>query len=237
MLRLPRFGAPLAVGFVVLGACSSSPVEPPTTTSTPSEDIARTGGRTTQTPAAGDATAPAGTVLGIARMLTGDPTVDAPPGCPSPVYYGGRVLAQPSVVTVYWGTGVDATVKSEVGGPAGGPNFYSDVLASSYVDWLTEYDTAGLLGQDGNAGSNQTLTRGTYAGDYTITPATCTTSCTDAQIQTELVAQLTAGALPAPAKDCAGNPTTIYMIEFPSGVAITQGGQKSCTAEPACLTA
>ena len=71
------------------------------------------------------------------------------------MYFGGRVLAQPSVVTVYWGSTVDATVKSEVGGAAGGPNFYSDVLASSYVDWLTEYDTAGLNGQDGAAGSTR----------------------------------------------------------------------------------
>ena len=56
----------------------------------------------------------------------------------------------------------------------------------------------------------------------------------DAQIQSELLAQITAGHLPAPVLDAAGNPNTLYMIFFPPGKTITQGGSNSCQAGGFC---
>src|SRR5579872_1612806 len=81
-----------------------------------------------------DATAPASQVLGVARTVTAGVQQDAPVGCPEPAYYGGRVIAQPQVVTVYWGPNIDSTVKGALGGPSSVTNFYSDILGSSYVD-------------------------------------------------------------------------------------------------------
>jgi hypothetical protein len=57
---------------------------------------------------------------------------------------------------------------------------------------------------------------------------------TDTQIQSELLAQITAGHLPAPALDAAGNPNTLYMIFFPPGKTISQGGSNSCQAGGFC---
>ena len=63
-------------------------------------------------------------------------------------YYGGKVLQNVVVEEVNWGTGVNATVQSTLGG------FYAAVTASAYFDWLSEYNTVGLNGMsDGLPGS------------------------------------------------------------------------------------
>ena len=83
------------------------------------------------------------------------------------------------------------------------------------------------------AGTDQQIGFGAFAGMYTITPTQCDGSggtCTvlDTDIQTELLAQITAGNLPAPVIDTAGHVDTIYMVHFPVGVKINQGGNISC---------
>jgi hypothetical protein len=58
---------------------------------------------------------------------------------------------------------------------------------------------------------------------------------TDAQIQTELAAQINAMNLPAPTLDADGNVNTVYMIDFPSNISITApGGSHSCVAGGFC---
>jgi hypothetical protein len=136
-------------------------------------------------------------------------------------YYGGAVVSSAKVEVVFWGPNVDATVRSAIGG------FYAAATNSPYLDWLSEYDT-NVTPTGGGAGTNQTIGRGSYAGAVTITPANAGTSLTDANIQSELNAQIAAGHLPAPTAD------TIYMVHFPSGVRITEGTNANGTPSVSC---
>src|SRR3954452_2490210 len=127
-------------------------------------------------------------------------------------YHGGPVISNVRVHSVYWGAG------SYQQGT--GPNenrmigFFGGVTASSYMDWMTEYNTP-----------TQAIGRGTYHGQTTIAPSTLNNAITidDSNIRPELVAQLQAGALPAPELDAAGNVNTLYALFFPQGKVITDG--------------
>ncbi len=143
-------------------------------------------------------------------------------------YFGGPLLQTPIVVPVWWSANVPATVQNNLA------QFYADLTQSSYWQMLQEYDSVGLT-----PGSNQAILGGTATAAVTITPSVCagTSNCnlTDAQIQTELKAQITAGVLPAPVLDCSGNTRTIYMVHFPSNVAIRDpSGGRSCAAGGFC---
>ena len=137
-------------------------------------------------------------------------------------YYGGRVLSNAAIVAVFWTSNVDVDLQQQLG------SFYSAIAASSYVDWLEEYDTLGLTGAKGQLGSNQHIGRGQFAGAYTITPSTASVSLDNGQIASELASQIAAGALPAPTLDSAGNVNTLYMIELPPGYTVTLSGATSC---------
>ncbi|HEY2029775.1 MAG TPA: hypothetical protein VGH20_11265 [Myxococcales bacterium] len=109
-------------------------------------------------------------------------------------------------------------------------SFYTAMTNSSYFDWLTEYDTP-VAG-----GTNQTIGRGTFGGQFMITPAAARngTTINDLQIQAELAAQIAAGTLPQVSFDAAGNPNTYYAVFFPHGKTIAQGGSNSCQAGGFC---
>jgi MYXO-CTERM domain-containing protein len=147
---------------------------------------------------------------------------DASAGCGTGAeYIGGAVISNPKVYAVYWTSAVDPNVVSSIG------QFYTDILASPYFDLLGEYATVGVTPSDSGAGTNQGLSRGTYGGDFTITPTTTTCTgayaCTlaDSQIQAELAAQIAAGTLPAVTTGCDGQVSSLYMFEFPANVTIT----------------
>jgi hypothetical protein len=138
-------------------------------------------------------------------------------------YYGGHVISHVQVVNVNWGANVASVATS------GMPGFYTAITNSSYFDWMGEYDTAGKTPQDGMPGSNQHIYRGTFLRSVTITPQNANTSLVDTDIQTELVAQIGSGALPAPQIDPEGGVNTLYMINFPPGISITDpSGNTSC---------
>lgn len=143
------------------------------------------------------------------------------------LYYGGPVMSNVQVVVVFWTSSVDATEQSNA------TSFYPAVTVSPWMDILSEYYTAGRLGQDNNTpGTTQTIGHGSYAGSYTIVPSVCGSggTCTldDTQVQAELAAQITAGNLPAPQFDASANANTLYMTYFPPGVTITLQGSSSC---------
>jgi len=140
------------------------------------------------------------------------------------LYYGGQVVSNIQIVVVYWGPNVDPIVTSGIAG------FYQTITNSPYFDLLSEYSTAGATVTGGAPSTNQKIGRGTYLNSYTITPSVCPSNCTidDSQISPEVVAQINAGHLPQPTLDAAGNDNTLYMIYFPPGVVITQGGGTSC---------
>ena len=138
-------------------------------------------------------------------------------------YYGGKVVSNAKVVQVLWGTGFSTDVHDNLA------PFYTDILASPYMDWLSEYSTVGLNGfVDGQPGSNQRIGRGTFVGTVAITPSTNATTLSNTTIASEISAQIAAGHLPAPTFDWQGNVNTLYMIDFPSGYVITVSGGQSC---------
>src|SRR5579864_3996399 len=126
------------------------------------------------------------------------------------LYYGGPVMSNVQVVVVLW------TGKVDPGEVANAPGFYSTITTSPFLDMLSEYSTIGLNGQDGQPGSNQTIGHGTFLETVTITPSTANSSIkcspavanmtcvSDAQIASELLAQIHAGRLPPPQLDSAG---------------------------------
>jgi hypothetical protein len=126
-------------------------------------------------------------------------------------YYGGPVISNVKVYAVFWGANVNSTVTSGIGG------FYSAVTASPYIDWLSEYNTP-----------TQSIGRGSFGGAITIAPNNTSTSLQDTDIQTELDAQINAGVLPTP------DANMLFMVNFPPGISINQGGSLSCQAGGFC---
>ena len=165
-----------------------------------------------------------------------DPLTTGPVGFAAPAgahlsYFGGPVISNVQVIQVLYGTGSYNAQVAGTSSPSMG-NFFSDLTGtnSGYVNLLTQYNTT-ISG-----GTNQTIGNGTFAGLFQITPSAGNNGSTidDSNIQAELLAQINAGHLPAPVLDAAGNVNTIYMIYFPPGKTITQGGSSSCVAGGFC---
>jgi hypothetical protein len=139
-----------------------------------------------------------------------------PPKAATVVYFGGPVVSTVNVVAVLWGSKLPAATKTNIG------PFLQSIVNSTFVDQLAQYSTVGITGTNGDPGTGQTITRGTYGGLVTITPANKSTTLTDKAITTELQAQIAAGKLPA------ANLNTLYMIYFPASITITIDGATSC---------
>ncbi len=145
---------------------------------------------------------------------------------PHLLYYGGPVLPAVKVIALRWSAAVPADHSAAIEG------FYRAFTGSAMFDWLSEYDTVGLMGVlDGRPGLEQRIGHGTFAGTYTMTPAfdNAGPRITDQQVVGELAAHIASGAVPPPEVDAHGNPTVLYMIDFPSTVSIRSGrGFTSC---------
>ena len=150
-------------------------------------------------------------------------------------YFGGPVIANVHIVQVLYGTGAYLPNIAGTATPTL-QQFYNDITQSSYFDLLNEYSTVGVTAADGTAGTNQTIGHGFFDGLFTINPSPSNDgpTITDGQIQSELLAQVTAGHLPAPVFDAQGNDDTLYMIFFPPGKTITAGGARSCVQGGFC---
>jgi hypothetical protein len=135
----------------------------------------------------------------------------------SELYYGGPVLANVKTVAVIWGNGVAPITKSRIG------PFLQALPNSTYLDQLVQYST-NLTGVNGHKGTDQTIARGSYLGQFIIKPANKATKLTDADVQTELKGQIAAGKLPA------NDLNTLYMIYFPAKISISIGGAQSCVS-------
>ena len=149
-------------------------------------------------------------------------------------YYGGRVISNVQVIQVLYGTGNYAPAVQGTATPSLS-SFYQQVTSSALWDWLSEYNT-NVTPAGGGAGTNQLIGRGSFGSQVAISPSSTNNATTidDSNIQREISAQITAGHLPAPQMDAAGNVNTIYMINFPHGKSITQGGTRSCAAGGFC---
>src|SRR5580692_9467942 len=67
------------------------------------------------------------------HMKTNGPTPAAAPSAHL-TYFGGPVISNVKIITVFWGSAA-TTFQTQLG------QFFSTVTASSYFDWLSEYDT------------------------------------------------------------------------------------------------
>ena len=146
-------------------------------------------------------------------------------------YFGGPIISNVQVVQVLYGSGSYNAQVAGTTSPTMG-NFFGDITGanSGLTSFLQQYNTPV------SGGTGQTFGNGTFGGLFQIVPAAGNngSTITDAQIQSELLAQITAGHLPAPIIDATGNPNTIYMIYFPPGKTISQGGSSSCVAGGFC---
>jgi hypothetical protein len=132
-------------------------------------------------------------------------------------YFGGPVISHVKVYAVFWGDAVASRTKDLVG------PLYSNILDSTYMDWLDEYQT-GIQAVDGRRGTGQHIGRGSFGGSFTIHPANASSNLSDQDVQKELDAQIAAGHLPQ------NDANTLYMTYFPSGYSISIDGQGSCSA-------
>ncbi len=132
------------------------------------------------------------------------------------VYHGGKVIQNAHVVQVLYGSGSYIPQLTSTSG-VNMASAYTQMVTSGVFDWLNEYNTTSPA---------QTIGRGSFGGVVQIAPAASRngSTITDASIQTELAAQINGGTLP-PANDNA-----IYMVSFPAGKSISQGGSSSCVA-------
>jgi len=135
-------------------------------------------------------------------------------------YYGGRVVSNMQVVQVLWGNGGAGSANGQFLSQVFNTTtpsmatFYEEVLNSAYVDWLDEYNT-NVIDHGGGQGTNQTIGRGAFSVQVSITPSTTATTIDDSTIQTELINQINAGHIPMPTSDAGGNNNTYYAIFFP----------------------
>jgi hypothetical protein len=146
-------------------------------------------------------------------------------------YFGGPVVSNAHIVQVLYGTGSYDPQVAGTTSPTMG-NFFGDLLGanSGYTNLLGQYST------NISGGTNQIIRNGTFGGIFQITPSIGNNGSTidDSNIQAELLAQINAAQIPAPILDAAGNVNTIYMIYFPPGKTITEGGFTSCVAGGFC---
>ena len=146
-------------------------------------------------------------------------------------YHNGPIISNTQVVQVLYGSGsyngqVAGTTSPTMGG------FYADILGanSGLISLMQQYNT------NISGGTNQIFGNGTFGGLFQIVPSAGNngSTITDTQIQSELLAQISAGHLPGPVLDAGGNANTLYMIFFPPGKTISQGGSNSCQAGGFC---
>ena len=144
-------------------------------------------------------------------------------------YFGGPIISNVQVVQVLYGSGSYNSQVAGTSSPTMG-NFFADITSTGLISLLQQYNTPV------SGGTGQTFGNGTFGGLFQIVPSAGNNGSTidDSNIQAELLAQINAGHLPSPVLDAQGNPNTLYMIYFPPGKTITQGGSSSCVAGGFC---
>src|SRR5450755_3535135 len=144
-------------------------------------------------------------------------------------YHNGPIISNVQVVQVLYGSGSYNAQVAGTTSPTMG-NFYRDIAASGLITLFQQYNT------NISGGTGQVFGNGSFGGLFQIVPAAGNngSTITDTQIQSELLAQITAGHLPAPVNDSLGNPNTLYMIFFPPGKTISRGGSNSCVGGGFC---
>ena len=145
----------------------------------------------------------------------------APASAAHLTYFGGPVIQRVKIYHVLYGsTGTYQSFITASTTPSV-RSFLTGLPTSAYFTWLSEYNTTNPA---------QTIGLGGFGGSYVISPAVSRNGSTisDNQIQAEISAQITAGKLPLPDNN------SVYMMFFPKGKKISQGGSQSCVSGGFC---
>jgi hypothetical protein len=143
------------------------------------------------------------------QLFAGQTLAAAAP--PHLVYFGGSLLTNVQVYTIFWG-------KKWSAGPGAGiatklNAFYKAILVSSLIDQLAEYSVPG-----------KSIGHGSMIGSKVITGNAPVLSVTDTTIRTQLKAWISAHTVPA------NTPNTVYFIYLDPGIVSIMGGSKSCSS-------
>ena len=131
-------------------------------------------------------------------------------------YWGGPVVANAAVENVLWGAGsASPNYLPEVAGTSGTGDIntvLSEMLTTQWARGLSEYSTP-----------TQTIGTGSLIDRRAITPSVGAsgTSIDDSTIQSELIAQVSTGALAVPTAN------TVYTLYFPHGTTVCDASMGS----------
>ena len=144
---------------------------------------------------------------------SGGPIGFAAPAGAHLTYRGGPIISNVQVVQVLYGSGSYNSPSCRNHFAHMG-QFYGDITAASGLTSLMQQYNTNISG-----GTEQVFGNGTFGGLFQIVPAAGNngSTITDAQIQSEILSQITAGHLPAPVLDAAGQPEHPLHDLFPSG--------------------
>ncbi len=127
-------------------------------------------------------------------------------------YYGGPLLTNVKVYTIFWGKNWSATpsyitLKNKIN------DFFKAILVSPLMDQMHEYSVPG-----------KTIGHGSLIGSKVITAGAPVGSITDAAIKGTISGWLLTGTIPA------STPNTLYFVYTDLGVKVIMGGGSSCTS-------
>jgi hypothetical protein len=168
-------------------------------------------------------------VSGQNQIMRGPTGLSAPAGAHLS-YFGGPIITNAQVIQVLYGSGSYNPQVAGTSSPTMG-QFFGDFTGSGsgLITLLAQYNT------NISGGTNQFFGNGKFGGLFQISPSGGNNGSiiSDAQIQSELLAQINAGSLPAPVIDFSGNPQTVYMIYFPPNktIASPPSGRQTCTPD------
>jgi hypothetical protein len=140
--------------------------------------------------------------IGITRITTKNSKVSKRWSTqPTLLYFGGSVIPNVQVYTIFYG---NVTYKEKIN------TFYSDVVNSSFMEWLSEYST-----------QSDTVGRGSFIGSYTYTDKTKSSIDDTSDIKLFLFNLIQSGTIHP-------NKNTLYTIHLAPKVSVTKQKSKSC---------
>lgn len=138
-------------------------------------------------------------------------------------YYGGPVAHSMTGVIVSWGSEINSAYTDATTGDPGLIKYFAASSGGTS-------DIGGVLAQYLDSSGQNAANQVSYGNQFAITPSVNGSTISDSEIQAELVSQIQAQHLPAPA----GNGlSTVYLVLFPAGDTICIDGN-TCSGEEFC---
>jgi len=157
--------------------------------------------------------------LALAAMLPQAASADQ--GDPL-IYYGGPVVHSVTGIVVDWGPRINPLYTNPTTGDPGLIKYFASQSGSPD-------DIGGVLAQYMDSSGQNSANQVTYGGQFQINPTIGASTVQDAQVASQLVAQIGSGALPTPP----GNGvSTVYIVLFPAGTTICD--ESGCSGQAFC---